>query len=168
MKRLVRDASLILIGSAALYVASVACSSDSGAGSPPGGNADAGRDSNGLLDVVRDVLAEVFDAAPDAVRDSMAQTPTSVTAQCNVLIPAPTGTGNLVFAEASFPGKTLEQLALTTAILPISQDDAGNVPPGYTHYQTIGVALKPGSVVMQCGRDTTAGVLNRTVTFVVP
>jgi hypothetical protein len=168
IRRIVRDTSLIFAGSATLYVAMVACSADSGgpaqAGGPGPSQDSGGFDAGGLVDVLRDVLSDVLGA--DAIRDANAQTPTTVTGTCNLVVRSEAGTVNSVYAEAAFPGKTVEELADVEAITPARS--VSNLPPGYTHNSLSPYKwLKPGSVAVLCGYDSAADVLNRQVVFIL-
>jgi hypothetical protein len=167
IRRIVRDTSLIFAGSAALYIAMVSCSASSGGTSAagPGPTHDSGGfDAGSLVDAFRDVISDVL--GTDVVRDASAQTPTAVTATCNVRVLSEAGTTNVVYAEAAFPGKTVEQLANVAVIFPIRP--GSRVPPGYTHNFSSIFVLKPGSVAVYCGVDSTPDVINSQVTVVLP
>jgi hypothetical protein len=127
-----------------------------------GGGSGTGVDSaaDALIDSVVDALSEPVQEA-----DAQAPTgPTIVNAPCNIVVEY---SGNRAyFAEASFPGKTLDQLARLTAYTNYAtQFPAGYVaPPGYRNYVTLPM-IQPGMAAVGCGN---AGAKAESVTFVLP
>jgi hypothetical protein len=200
---LARDVVLILVGSASLYVAMVACSSaqkskmpglasdagdhtgpdagavadgsvstggagaldasgqqgSGGAQTPDASVKDSGaKDSGGLIDALADAVGDVIDAAPDAVPDAAAQEATVVVAPCNVK-----GNDGYYWAEASFPGKTVDELAGVHYYYA----EAAPELDGYTHRTgALNLLLKPGGVALACGTATEGMGVN--YTFVLP
>ena len=126
-RRRLRDVGLVMGGGALLYVVMVACSGGSGS--------QAGHDAS-----IGDALMDLLSPNNDANAQS---NPTVVTATCG----SPNASGNS-YATASFPGKTVDQLAAVYALV----QSAVALPEGATHYvSSQGLLLKPGAVMFPCG-----------------
>jgi hypothetical protein len=119
---------------------------------------DAGtKDAAGLVDAVADAVTTLVDAAPDAVSDAAAQETSTVTSRCNVK-----GSDGYYYAEASFPGKTVAELAAVHFYYEAPDAELD----GYTHRTGVmNMLLKPGSVALLCSTQANSDL---SIIFVLP
>lgn len=123
--------------------AGIAAAGASGAESG-GTTAEAGDDAT-VLDAALDVLGDPV-AEADA---SEAGAPTEVVADCKteVLVPG----GVTLWAEASFPGRTVAELARVVVFRNLMSSDP-EPPPGYTHaLLSAWTVARDGAVAVNCG-----------------
>jgi hypothetical protein len=138
-----------------------------------GGSAGVGGHSGAGVDSAADALGDsmsVVDALTDPVREADAQQPTAtvVTVACDVAVQY-AGGNTVYFAEASFAGKSVEQLARLTAYTNHANPLASPVaPPGYRN-QVVLPVIQPGKAAVACGSGSGSTLSKAdSVTFVLP
>jgi hypothetical protein len=120
------------------------------------------------VDSAADALIDVL---MDPVREADAQVPvgpTVVTSPCNIEVQYTAG-ASLWFAEASFPGKTLNELARLTAYTSYPNQTPTPSPTGYRN-QVVLPVIQPGKAAVACGSGSGGSSMTKaeSVTFVLP
>jgi hypothetical protein len=151
----VNEGIKVLCGSIVVYVV-VACGSagERAAESWDAGTASDAHHEGSASDAVVDAI---LDAVTDPVGEAQALPPDITTENCSKT------SGNFVYAEHAYPGKTVVQLAQISAILHSTQ-----IPlPGYSDGSG-GAYLRDGYAATICGTTADPQSSRRTVTFVLP
>lgn len=173
-----------LLGAAGVYVAMAACSASDGAAMRSalilldGGIGDSGAEGAGGSagaapdGSIADALDDFADALTDPVKEAMADdggscscppppAPTIITADCSTQIKNGVGTVE-TWAVASFPGKSVTDLARIVALPKFAASAQGGFPLGYETQAGWQTFLADGSAAVHCGNT----ILQ--VTFVLP
>lgn len=155
-----------MIGGLVIYVTMATCSAasddrwradDNGGATGAGGSAGAGGIAGAggsLLDAMVDAIA---DALTDPVSEAGAE-PEVKTAGCDVVV------GQNRFAEALFPGRSVDALARAYAIGHLATP-IEHYPAGYSNIQ-VALLIQPERVATPCGYG--ADILYDNVTFYLP
>lgn len=165
----------IFAAGCAVYVGMAACSAAdtgsqrlAGAGGSSAGPASIGGSAGlsggtggGLVDSGLDAIA---DALTDPVGDADAAPSAVVTAQCDKTFRAAGAGYDTLYAEASFSGATVNDLAAVRVVL--NYAEAPQIP-GYTAAASI-PQLRPGFAAVLCGYDLASSVIPSSVTFILP
>ena len=143
------------VGGSSLYLIMAACSASkmttSGSDGPSSG--DPNRIADGSFEAAVNALT---DALIDPVADAKAGTPDVAVENCNKTV------GPSIYAEHSYPGKTVNDLTPVQVALHYASVPAG-LPSGYEHAKIFPTYVKDGAVAVFCTSpsDTVVFVLSQ-------